>query len=208
MVRVAMRHTLQGLADHIQWFEAADAADVRACLRAEPDLDLALVDLAMPGAGGAPWIGTLRQEFPVVPLVVMSATEDAALVRQFIDWGVAGFIPKSDRSEVITHAVRLVLAGGTYAPLRLLGAASSLGAAQELASAAAAAHAPDGLTDRQADVLRSLARGLPNKLIARELGISEGTVKAHVLAILRVFRAHNRTEAVVRAREWLQAKEG
>lgn len=197
MVRIAMRVALAGLAREIDWLDAADGNRVAELLASEPDIDVALVDLNMPGAAGTGWIAQLRSRFPTVPLIVMSATENPLVIRELIDLGVAGFIPKSDQAEVIAQAVRLVLAGGTYAPLRLLSAGP---AAQSTAPHAA----PAGLTPRQLDVLRALARGLPNKLIARELGLSEGTVKAHLLAVFRVLRARNRTEAVVLAQQWLR----
>jgi DNA-binding NarL/FixJ family response regulator len=197
MVRIAMRVALAGLAPQILWFDAGDAQRVAELLASEPDIDVALIDLTMPGAIGTGWIAQLRQRFPTVPLIVMSASEDPAVIRELIDLGVAGFIPKSDQAEVIAQAVRLVLAGGTYAPLRLL----SAGPAGKVSQPQAAA----GLTPRQVDVLRALARGLSNKMIARELGLSEGTVKAHLLAVFRVLRARNRTEAVVTAQQWLRA---
>ena len=100
--------------------------------------------------------------------------------------GAVGFIPKSERSDVLLGALRLVQSGGTYVPSRLL-------------AAPPAAAAPE-LTPRQLDVLHCLLRGDPNKSIARELGLTEGTVKIHIAAILRVLQARNRTEAVVRAR--------
>jgi DNA-binding NarL/FixJ family response regulator len=197
MVRIAMRVALASLAPQITWFDACDGKGVLELLASEPDIDAALLDLNMPGAIGTGWIAQVRRQFPTVPLIVMSADESPALIRDLIDLGVAGYIPKSDQAEVIAQAVRLVLAGGTYAPLRLLSSTPAAGAAQPQA-------APASLTPRQADVLRALARGLPNKLIARELGLSEGTVKAHLLAVFRVLRARNRTEAVVLAQQWLR----
>lgn len=198
MVRLAMRVALDSLAPQMIWFDASDAQGVVAQLEAESDIDLALIDLSMPGTDGTAWIAGLRQRFPTVPLVVMSASEDLSVIRELINMGVAGFIPKSDPAAIIVQAIRLVLAGGTYAPLRLLSAGPAASGGQN------ADGAPSHLTPRQADVLRSLARGLPNKLIARELGLSEGTVKAHLLAIFRVLRARNRTAAVVLAQQWLQ----
>jgi DNA-binding NarL/FixJ family response regulator len=203
MVRVAMRYALSGLADAIEWRDAGDAAQAQAILEQDPAIDLALVDINMPGSDGIAWIRAMRQAHPTLPLLVISASEDPRTVRMLIDLGVAGFIPKSDPSAVILQAVRLVLAGGTYAPLRLL--------AHDAVSAhaATAARAPDaiptvtGLTGRQQEVLALLARGLPNKLIARELGLSESTVKVHLLAIYRVLSVRNRTEAVVAAQAFV-----
>lgn len=205
MLRLALRHALATLGEGTVWLEAADAAEVERW--AQDDPDLALLDLHMPGSDGVAWIGGLRSRFPALPIIVVSAEESPALVRALIDRGVAGFIPKSDSAAVVLQAVRLVLSGGTYAPLRLLGgderaraAGGEYGAAQTQAT--------HGLTQRQLDVLALLARGLPNKLIARELDLSEGTVKVHLLAIFRALAVRNRTEAVVAAQKRLRAYGG
>jgi len=193
VMRLSMRHALQPLADEIRWFEAADVAQVETHLASGADFDLALVDLNMPGAEGVPTIARWRRQYPALPLVVLSATEDVALVRELIALGVSGFVPKSDAAAVMLQAIRLILAGGTYAPLRFL---SQSTAVREDAPSPSIG---PGLTPRQTEVLRLLARGQPNKVIARELGLSEATVKVHLLAIFRVLQAHNRTEAVVSA---------
>ena len=201
MVRLAMRHALASLSPQIQWLEAQNAGEVERWAAEDPDL--ALVDLNMPGSDGVPWIGRLRAQFPTLPIIVVSAEESCALVRELIDCGVAGFIPKSDSAAVVLQAVRLVLSGGTYAPLRFL---TGHGAGREPGNGASATPtAVHGLTQRQLEVLALLARGLPNKLIARELGLSEGTVKVHLLAIFRALDVRNRTEAVVAAQKKLQA---
>jgi DNA-binding NarL/FixJ family response regulator len=203
MVRLAMRHALAPLAERIEWLEADNAEDVER--RAMDDPDLALLDLHMPGSDGAPWIARLRARFPAMPLIVVSAEESPALVRALIDCGVAGFIPKSDSAAVVLQAVRLVLSGGTYAPLRLLGGLGGSPSAGKVDTTMGHDLPVHGLTHRQLDVLALLARGLPNKLIARELGLSEGTVKVHLLAIFRALDVRNRTEAVVAAQKKLQA---
>lgn len=192
MVRMAMRAALAGLGSDIEWLEAEDAASTEACLARLPTPDLALVDLNMPGSEGAAWIARLLHGWPGVRVVVLSADEDPSLVRELVSLGVAGYIPKSDRTEVILQAVRLVLAGGTYAPLRLM----------EGGASPAERNAP--LTPRQKAVLECLARGLPNKLIARELGLTEGTVKVHLMAIFRALEVRNRTEAVLAAQRRVQ----
>jgi DNA-binding NarL/FixJ family response regulator len=151
------------------------------------------VDLQMPGMDGVAGVRRLRALFPTVPLVVVSAEQEPATVRAAFVAGAAAYLPKSEPPEVLQQALRLVLAGGTYTPALALADLRSDGAAPR----------PDlhALTPRQRDVLRGLSRGLPNKLIARELGLSEGTVKIHIAAVLRALRARNRTEAVVLARQ-------
>lgn len=195
VMRLALRQALQPLAAQIRWHEAADAGQVDAQLANGTTFDLALVDLNMPGTEGVPTIARWRREHPALPLVVLSATEDVALVRQLIALGVSGFVPKSDAAAVMLQAIRLILAGGTYAPLRFL--------SQPLASGVGGRSPSDGLdlTPRQLEVLRLLARGQPNKVIARELGLAEATVKVHLLAIFRILQARNRTEAVIAAQK-------
>lgn len=203
MVRVAMRYALAGLADAIDWRDASDAAQAEAILAQDPAIDLALVDINMPGSDGIDWIRAMRHAHPSLPLLVISASEDPRMVRGLIDLGVAGFIPKSDPSAVILQAVRLVLAGGTYAPLRLLTQDARPHGTAANPRTADTVPTVTGLTGRQQEVLALLARGLPNKLIARELGLSESTVKVHLLAIYRVLAVRNRTEAVVAAQAFV-----
>jgi DNA-binding NarL/FixJ family response regulator len=176
---------VQQLAADVQVRETGDLEGLLR-LAAQGDADLALVDLNMPGMDGVAGLRRLRAAAPTLPVVVASGQEDAATIRAVLAAGAVGFIPKSERSEVLLGALRLVQSGGTYVPSRLL-------------NAPPAAAAPE-LTPRQLDVLHLLLRGEPNKLIARELGLTEGTVKIHIAAILRVLHARNRTEAVVRAR--------
>lgn len=189
LVRDALGRTVQQLDAGVQVFEAGDLASLLA-LAAREAADLALVDLNMPGMDGVAGLRRLREAAPTLPVVVASGQEDAATIRAVLAAGAVGFIPKSERPEVLLSALRLVQSGAVYVPARLL----------EAAPAPSEASTSD-LTPRQLDVLRCLRRGEPNKVIARELGLTEGTVKIHIAAILRALHARNRTEAVVRARE-------
>jgi DNA-binding NarL/FixJ family response regulator len=190
LVRDALARTVQQLAAQVLVCETGDLEGLLR-LAAQGDADLALVDLNMPGMDGVAGLRRLREVAPTLPVVVASGQEDAATIRDVLAAGAAGFVPKSERSEVLLGALRLVQSGAIYLPARLLEAAPP---------AAAAAASLSNLTPRQLDVLRCLQRGEPNKSIARELGLTEGTVKIHIAAILRVLQARNRTEAVVRAR--------
>ena len=195
LVRDALARTVASLDAVVEVFEAADFDSLRQ-LVAEHDLDLALVDLNMPGMRGLGGLQALRSDYPTLVLIVASAQDDAATIRQVLATGVSGFIPKTQSREVVLQAIRLVLAGGVYVPSRALGDAD---AAPFNIGSANGGNAQ--LTPRQLDVLALLLLGRPNKLIARELGLTEGTVKIHIAAILRTLGASNRTEAVVRARE-------
>jgi DNA-binding NarL/FixJ family response regulator len=153
--------------------------------------DLLLVDLNMPGMDGLDGLRRLRAKFPTLVMVVASAQDDAPTIRAALAAGVNGFIPKVDSAALLLQALRLVRAGGTYIPPSTLGDPRS------------PSPVPNGLdlTARQLDVLRLLSKGEPNKVIARQLGLTEGTVKIHIAGILRGLQVRNRTEAVVRARE-------
>jgi DNA-binding NarL/FixJ family response regulator len=188
---------------------------------ATDDLDLALIDLNMPGADGQAHIDQIRKRHPAVPVIVLSGYEDPAIMRSALECGVLGFIPKAYSPEVMLSAVRLVLAGGVYVPPMMLTALPPGIVAGVAPQAAAEAPARSGgsnshqtlehlrsvLTERQVEVLQLLSQGKPNKLIGRSLGISEGTVKIHLAAIFRALNVRNRTEAVVAAQALTEAQQ-
>ncbi|MBS0343327.1 MAG: response regulator transcription factor [Proteobacteria bacterium] len=183
------------------------------------DVDLAVVDLNMPGADGYSHIDELRRRHPSVPVIVLSGYEDPALMRGALERGALGFIPKAYSPDVMLSAVRLVLAGGVYVPPMMLSAVPPgvvAGSSGEAGQPAASLVRPVGgaatleslrsvLTERQVEVLQLLSQGKPNKLIGRSLGISEGTVKIHLAAIFRALNVRNRTEAVVAAQSLTEA---
>jgi len=189
---------------------------------ATDDLDLALIDLNMPGADGQAHIDEIRRRHPAVPLIVLSGYEDPAIMRSALERGVLGFIPKAYSPEVMLSAVRLVLAGGVYVPPMMLaalppgivaGVAPQAGAEALVRSGNGGAgsqtleHLRNVLTERQVEVLQLLSQGKRNKLIGRSLGISEGTVKIHLAAIFRALNVRNRTEAVVAAQALTEAQQ-
>jgi DNA-binding NarL/FixJ family response regulator len=194
---------------------------------ATDDLDLALIDLNMPGADGQAHIDDIRRRHPAVPVIVLSGYEDPAIMRSALERGVLGFIPKAYSPDVMLSAVRLVLAGGVYVPPMMLTALPPHlvpGASQQAAGEGFARggggsggatgngngqtleHLRSVLTERQVEVLQLLSQGKPNKLIGRSLGISEGTVKIHLAAIFRALNVRNRTEAVVAAQALTEAQ--
>lgn len=171
-----------------------------------PDLDLALLDLNMPGMMGAASITRFRQLVPDVPLVVVSASEDGAEIQRMLDNGASGYITKSSSARVMLSALQLVLAGGVYVPPVVLHQTPQAQqpppslSPQPARTGSGALHAIPQITDRQFDVLRLLLQGKANKVIARELNLSEGTVKIHLAALFRALNARNRTEAAMAAR--------
>jgi DNA-binding NarL/FixJ family response regulator len=192
MVRDALARTVRLVEPQAEVIEAVDYASAEAALHEHAPV-LALLDLHMPGMDGAEGVRRLHARFAAVPLVVASGDDDPIVIRATFAAGAVGFLPKSESPEVLQQAIRLVRGGGTYMPTQAL-ADLRHGAPPPRPDAS-------GLTPRQLDVLRSLMRGQPNKLIARELGLTEGTVKIHIAAILRALQARNRTEAVVMARK-------
>ena len=179
----------------------------RAVAEHADELDLVLVDITMPGTNGHQHVARLRAQAPALPVIVLSGSEDVELMRSLIDLGVLGFIPKAYSPDVMLSAIRLVLAGGIYIPPLLLANAQAQGwqPSETPAPKPDPSHSIDGLrsllTERQIDVMRLLSQGKPNKLIARDLGISEGTVKIHLAALFRALNVRNRVEAVVASRK-------
>ncbi len=160
------------------------------------DLDLVLLDFNLPNVQGFAALVDLQERFPDLPVVIVSGQDDPDLMRETLERGALGFIPKTSSSSVIVNALRLVLSGGTYVPREAMGASRKAAPAARDGSEAAARL---GITPRQAEVLALMLAGKPNKAICRELGLAEGTVKSHVAAVLKALDASNRVEAVIAA---------
>lgn len=193
LFRSGMRYLLAELDRAIDVLEAGSVAQARAYV-GRP-VDLVLLDLQMPDASGDSAIGEIRAAFEQATLVVVSGEDAPALVRRAIELGASGFVPKSSSPTLLPHVLRLVLAGGVYLPPHVL---------RDRALAAAPAGGAtvprlDGLSERQTEVLMHVLRGRSNKVIAREMAVSESTVKAHLTVAYRVLGVGNRTEAVYAA---------
>lgn len=204
LFRQGLRFLLRDLDAKLEISEAGDCAQAVA-LGAEP-FDVVLLDLHMPGVAGLAALEAVRQAFEASRIVVLSGEEDPRQIRRAIDAGAVGFIPKSATPEVLLSALRLVLADGIYLPtvaLRGVDDPAAAAAPSEMTSD----RLRETLSERQVDVLQKAVQGKANKVIARELGISEGTVKAHLSAAFRALGVHNRTEAVyAAARSGLQLR--
>lgn len=192
LFREGLRYVLARLGDEVEIFEARDGSEALDVVATRSDLDLVLLDLAMPGMDGFEGLRELRRRVPAVPIVILAASEDSADVRAALDAGAMGFIPKSSTSSVMLSALRLVLSGGVYLPPAFLEKSSRRGTSARSLEAL-------GLTARQQDVLKLLGQGQSNKEIAQAFGLAEGTVKLHVSAILRALDVDNRTQAVIAA---------
>jgi len=213
LIRSGLRSELATLAPVVDFIEAWDAASLRQMFEQHRDLDLALVDLTMPGMQGARSITAIRADFPIVPLIVVSGVDAASEVQAVLRAGAAGYIPKSGIPQVMLQAIKLVLAGGQYLPPQLMHMLNDV-APDRIEANAGSSAASNGvdpgrlelLSPRQREVFALLAKGLSNKLIARQLDITEGTVKSHVATIFDVLHVHNRVSAVAEARMLVETK--
>ena len=198
---------LRRLASDVEILEAPSCEEAFEVCRTNTEIDLLLLDLNLRGLSGLDGLRVLRERYPGIPVVVMSSLEDASTVRETIDCGAMGFIHKSSSSEIMLNALNLVLAKGIYLPpAALLGDRAP---PRQMPRATPHANASPGgtpvspkdlgLTPRQADVLYLVLQGKPIKLISRDLGLGEGTVKGHVSAVLRALNVTTRTQAVVAA---------
>lgn len=194
--RDGLRLVLEDLDEDVELLEASDGGQALEVANAHPDLELVLMDLQMPGVGGVEGLKRVRREHPALPVVIVSASDAPREMRQVLDEGAAGFVPKSFGRKELLAALRLVLSGSVFVPQAALAAASAQDDKGERRKRRASR-----LTERQLEVLSLMARGLTNKEICGVLSIAENTVKTHVKAILEALEASNRTEAAVLARE-------
>lgn len=192
------REALQGaLATHFKDLRIIEADSLETTLDAlgqDDDVDLLLLDLHMPGSGDLYGLIRIREDFPLLPVAIISGTEDAAVIGRCIGFGALGFIPKSLPSQQIAEAIGAILDGDEWVPEGLRSQLQSLSQEDiELADKVAA------LTPQQYRVLYYVHEGLLNKQIAYQLGITEATVKAHMTAIFRKLDVYSRTQAVLLA---------
>lgn len=210
LILAALQTVIQQLADGVNVVGAGSAREAREKLAGDPDFDMVLLDLQLGDANGFDVLAELRETYPAVPVVVVSASDRASDVIRSIDMGAMGFVPKRASNDTLFEALRLVMSGGIYVPPMTLGG-----------TPAPAAQPPEmmrhvesyqtvgtleslGLTTRQHDVLLLLLQGKPNKHIARELGLSVETIKDHVAAVLRALGVNSRTQAVLAVSQMLQ----
>jgi len=195
LVRGALRQAVAGAVPGCAIVECADLDTLTRELDNNDDVDLVMLDLAMPGVRGFSGLMYLRAQHPGVPVVVVSGNEDRGVMRRCIDFGASGFIPKTTDMEAMRGAIRKVLEGGAWSPPDVdLSAPADRDTADIVRRMAS-------LTPQQVRVLMMLSEGLLNKQIAYELTISEATVKAHVSAILQKLGVESRTQAVITARK-------
>jgi len=194
LFRGALREAVTGLFDRAEIAEAGTFEEVSEVLdRGGGDVDLILLDLSMPGVRGFSGLMYLRAQYPSVPIVVVSANDDPAVIRRCMEFGASGFIPKTLGIEALRAAIARVLQGEVWTPPDV-----DLTRQSDAETAALIARLST-LTPQQVRVLMMLSGGLLNKQIAYELGVSEATIKAHVSAILQKLGVESRTQAVIAA---------
>jgi DNA-binding NarL/FixJ family response regulator len=193
LFRGALREAVTGLLAQVEIAEAGTYDELVELLERSSDVDLVLLDLAMPGVRGFSGLMYMRAQYPGVPVIVVSANDDPAAIRRCMEFGASGFIPKTLGVEAMRTAISRVLGGDVWTPPDVDLAGGSDAEATELMARMAT------LTPQQVRVLMMLSEGLLNKQIAFQLGVSEATVKAHVSAILQKLGVESRTQAVIAA---------
>jgi DNA-binding NarL/FixJ family response regulator len=196
LIQEAVSHVLQRVDNRFFTEVAGDCESGFAMAATGEEPDLVLLDMNLPGLSGIPALKQWRARFPSVPVVVLSATSDPQTVMAALNAGAAGFIPKLSSNAVMQDAIQLVLDGGRYIPPEVL-ARSQASETPTVHNRSGLSLDTLGLTARQIDVLRLIASGAPNKVISRELGLAERTVKAHVTAVFRALKVTSRTQAAI-----------
>ena len=193
LFRDALRLTLRDALEDARFDEAGTLNEVIALLSGPDDVDLLLLDLKMPGVQGFSGLVLVRAQFPLVPVVIVSGSDDSSVIARAMSLGASGFIPKSTPVDQMQQAVSVVLEGGEWIPADVDLNASADSEADDISRRMAT------LTPQQMRVLMMLREGLLNKQIAYELTVSEATIKAHVSAILQKLNVDSRTQAVIAA---------
>jgi len=193
LFRGALREAVAGLLERVDIAEAGTYDELVGLLERSSDVDLVLLDLAMPGVRGFSGLMYMRAQYPSVPVIVVSANDDPAAIRRCMEFGASGFIPKTLGVDAMRTAISRILGGGVWTPPDVdLAAGSDVEVVELMARMAT-------LTPQQVRVLMMLSEGLLNKQIAYQLDVSEATVKAHVSAILQKLGVESRTQAVIAA---------
>lgn len=201
LVRGGLVQLVKLVEENVEIIETNDFKQTLNYLGKGLPVDLLLLDLLMPGMNGMESIKLICKDWPDVPVIVVSASEHIAAIRNALAAGAMGYIPKTSTPEVMMSAIKLVLSGGVYVPPHVLGPNSLNGESIQEAQTAESLGSSMGqgiaqLTQRQLEVLDLMALGKPNRDIANDLGLNIGTVKMHSSRIFKTLHVQNRTEAV------------
>ncbi len=200
LFRDGMRYVLQQLGEEVEILDAGNFAEAMTLAEANPELDLALLDLNMPGSDGVASARIFCQRFPCIPLVVVSGSDQRSDIEWVMEYGAMGFISKMSSGKIMVSALRMVLEGGIYLPPQLLAQSVAVLAEGEQDKSNNSQVNKSGLTKRQMQVLQHLAAGLSNKEISAKMNLADGTVKVHVAAAFQVLQVSSRLDAVRKAR--------
>jgi DNA-binding NarL/FixJ family response regulator len=192
LFRGAIKETLRSFGDDVTIAEAGDFDATKKLVMDLTEIDLVLLDLTMPGVSGMSGLVALRAMRPSVPVIIVSASDDPAIIGRALELGASGYIKKSAGLDEIRNALSHVLDGGVATPANV-----QIGTEFDPEIADLIMRIKT-LTPQQARVLSMIAEGLLNKQIAYELGVSEATIKAHVSAVLQKLNVDSRTQAVIR----------
>jgi DNA-binding NarL/FixJ family response regulator len=184
LFREGLCYVLADLAEEIKTIQANSNHEALKLLELEPDIDLILLDLSMPGENGFTLLDFCRTQYPTIPVVVLSATKQQSDLVHAVKAGAMGFIPKDSTSKIMLDALRSIMQGDIYFPASI---------SNQLVS--------DSFTPRQKEVIIKMMAGLSNKKIALEMNIAEATIKMHVTAIFKHLGVNNRTEATIAAQK-------
>ena len=196
LVREGLARLLGQLEEGVAVDEAADFESALSRLEGGEDYDLIFLDLALPGIDGFSGLDILRRRYPATPVVVVSAFDDTPTITRVMNLGASGFIPKSYSGEALLGAVHKVLSGELFRPAAA-GTARINDEKPVITSRVAVNASEIGLTERQAQVLALMVRGMSNRDIGVQLELSEGTVKIHVTAVFKALGVTSRTQALV-----------
>jgi DNA-binding NarL/FixJ family response regulator len=209
LIRDALQGVLKKLQRGVTVLEASDSQQAFDIIAGNADINLILLDLTLPDRDGLSVLTELRERYPAIGVVVLSALQDHVNVTKVLDLGASGFIPKSAKPKVMETALQLIFAGGVYIPPEIRPPTGFAEAApsQQPEHRASENRANENrqdvppadlkLSERQLDVLALIMQGHSNKAICRWLNLAEPTVKNHVTALLRTFDVPNRTALVV-----------
>ena len=186
LVREGLLQTLRGLTTKAEPLGVGNAESALKLLEADPDFDLIVLDLMLPGINGMAFLGVLRKRFPSIPVVVLSALDDMETVQRAMRHGASGYVPKSSSSESLLNALRHVLAGEVYLPENYVEAFAKPGSAVNTQ-----------LTPSQMRVLDLLTAGHSNRQMAELLNITVGTVKLHLVTIFKALNVNSRSQALL-----------
>lgn len=189
LFREGLKYVLQGLDDDLTVLESEAYVRAMQHISENPDIDLVLLDLNIPGKDGFATLDELINRYPTLPVVIISASTLRSDTQRALDAGAMGYISKESTSTVMLTALKLILAGGIYVPPNMLTVKSSQGEHT--------VQIQEGLTERQMQVLALLVQGCTNKEIATKMEIAEPTVKMHISAILKTLDVSNRTQAAL-----------